>query len=257
VPTIATSVPPAAFSFATERLKRDAELGVPLCTSNRINRAEIAERVLSSGAIDLVSMARPLLADPDFVRNISTGEPTNGCIGCNQSCLDHVFVKKRASCLVNPRAAHETEMPLAPTTARKDVLVVGGGPAGMSCAVTLAQRGHTVDARRGERHARRSVQHGEARAGQERFPDDDRLLHREAQAPLGAGAAQYARRRGVCAGAGLRHRRGRHRRHAAPHSLRGRLARQRELNGHIAIFVGKQLRHPEGCFGEILTRIFL
>jgi 2,4-dienoyl-CoA reductase (NADPH2) len=144
VPTIATSVPPAAFAFATERLKRDAQLGVPLCTSNRINRAEIAERVLSSGAIDLVSMARPLLADPDFARNIVSGEPTNGCIGCNQSCLDHVFVKKRASCLVNPRAAHETEMPLVAAATRKKVLVVGGGPAGMSCAVTLAQRGHDV-----------------------------------------------------------------------------------------------------------------
>jgi 2,4-dienoyl-CoA reductase (NADPH2) len=144
VPTIATSVPPAAFSFATERLKRDAMLTVPLCTSNRINRAEIAERVLSSGAIDLVSMARPMLADPDFVRKISTGEPTNGCIGCNQSCLDHVFVKKRASCLVNPRAVFELEKPLRKTEAPKKVLVVGGGPAGLACAVTLAQRGHSV-----------------------------------------------------------------------------------------------------------------
>ncbi len=144
IPTIATSVPPAAFAFATARLKRDAALTIPVCTSNRINQWQIAERVLSGGDIDLVSLARPLLADPDFVRKIGTADPVNACIGCNQSCLDHVFVKKRASCLVNPRACHETEMPLKRAPASRAVLVVGGGPAGLSCAATLAERGHRV-----------------------------------------------------------------------------------------------------------------
>ncbi|MFN7987185.1 MAG: NADPH-dependent 2,4-dienoyl-CoA reductase [Thermoanaerobaculia bacterium] len=144
VPTIATSVPRAAFAWVTRKLK--GQVGIPLCTTNRINVPEVAERVLAEGSADMVSMARPLLADPEFVRKAGEGRAPeiNTCIACNQACLDHVFSRKLASCLVNPRACHETELVVAPVSSRKRVAVVGAGPAGLACATTLAERGHDV-----------------------------------------------------------------------------------------------------------------
>ncbi|MCC6595867.1 MAG: NADPH-dependent 2,4-dienoyl-CoA reductase [Rhodanobacteraceae bacterium] len=144
VPTIVTSVPRAAFSWVTRRLK--GEVAIPLITSNRINMPEVAERILAAGDADLVSMARPFLADPQWVAKARAGraDDINTCIACNQACLDHVFEHKRASCLVNPRACHETELRLEPAQARKRIAVVGAGPAGLACATTLAERGHAV-----------------------------------------------------------------------------------------------------------------
>jgi 2,4-dienoyl-CoA reductase (NADPH2) len=144
IPTIATSVPRAAFTWVTRRLK--PEVNIPVVTTNRINTPEVAESVLARGDADMVSMARPLLADPDFVLKASQDKAhlINTCIACNQACLDHVFENKRASCLVNPRACHETELRIDVAAARKRVAVVGAGPAGLACAVTLASRGHDV-----------------------------------------------------------------------------------------------------------------
>ncbi|TNY27523.1 FAD-dependent oxidoreductase [Fulvimonas soli] len=144
VPTIVTSVPRAGFAWVTRKLK--GEVGLPLVTSNRINMPEVAERVLADGEADMVSMARPLLADPDWAAKARAGrsERINTCIACNQACLDHVFQNRRASCLVNPRACHETELRIAPAARRKRVAVVGAGPAGLACATTLAERGHAV-----------------------------------------------------------------------------------------------------------------
>ncbi|MFE3681537.1 oxidoreductase [Streptomyces griseus] len=144
IPTIATSVPRGAFSWVTERVR--GAVSVPLVTSNRINTPEVAEEILASGRADLVSMARPFLADPEFVAKAAAGraDAINTCIGCNQACLDHVFSLQITSCLVNPRACHETELVLSPTRARKRVAVVGAGPAGLACSVTAAERGHTV-----------------------------------------------------------------------------------------------------------------
>ncbi|MGB0210667.1 NADPH-dependent 2,4-dienoyl-CoA reductase [Algiphilus sp.] len=144
VPTIVTSVPRAAFAFATERLR--PEVGVPVIAVNRINTPEVAEDLLARGACDMVSLARPLLADPDFVSKSAEGRPEriNTCIACNQACLDHTFQLKRASCLVNPYAAYETELVRHPATEKKRVAVVGAGPAGLACAVETAARGHEV-----------------------------------------------------------------------------------------------------------------
>lgn len=144
VPTIATMVPRAGFAWVTKRLM--GQVSVPLVTSNRINMPQVAEDVLASGCADLISMARPLLADPEWVNKAKAGEvrQINTCIGCNQACLDHVFQNKRASCLVNPRACHETELEIFPATARKRVAVVGAGPAGLAAATTAAERGHEV-----------------------------------------------------------------------------------------------------------------
>jgi 2,4-dienoyl-CoA reductase (NADPH2) len=144
VPTIATSVPRAAFAWVTRKLK--GQVGIPLCTTNRINLPEVAERILAEGSADMVSMARPLLADPEFVKKAREGRAAaiNTCIACNQACLDHVFARKVASCLVNPRAGHETELVLSPVTRKKKVAVVGAGPAGLACATALAERGHDV-----------------------------------------------------------------------------------------------------------------
>ncbi|MFJ7524652.1 FAD-dependent oxidoreductase [Streptomyces griseus] len=144
IPTIATSVPRGAFSWVTERVR--GAVSVPLVTSNRINTPEVAEEILASGRADLVSMARPFLADPEFVAKAAAGraDAINTCIGCNQACLDHVFSLQITSCLVNPRACHETELVLSPTRTRKRVAVVGAGPAGLACSVTAAERGHTV-----------------------------------------------------------------------------------------------------------------
>ncbi|MGW2075847.1 oxidoreductase [Streptomyces sp. NPDC001939] len=144
IPTIATSVPRGAYTFVTKKVM--GEVSIPLVTTNRINTPEIAEELLADGCADMVSLARPLLADPDFVAKAQAerSETINTCIGCNQACLDHTFSGKITSCLVNPRACHETELVLAPTRLRKRVAVVGAGPAGLACAVSAAERGHAV-----------------------------------------------------------------------------------------------------------------
>ncbi|MCX2924153.1 NADPH-dependent 2,4-dienoyl-CoA reductase [Streptomyces sp. NEAU-W12] len=144
IPTIATSVPRGAYTWVTKRLM--GEVSVPLVTTNRINTPELAEQLLTEGYADMVSMARPMLADPDFVAKAADGRPEaiNTCIGCNQACLDHTFNLQITSCLVNPRACHETELVLSPTRRRKRVAVVGAGPAGLACAVSAAERGHDV-----------------------------------------------------------------------------------------------------------------
>ncbi|KAA0090475.1 NADPH-dependent 2,4-dienoyl-CoA reductase [Paraburkholderia sp. T12-10] len=144
VPTIVTSVPRAAFAPLTSRLR--AALTVPVIASNRINTPELADSLIAEGSADLVSMARPLLADPQFVVKASEGraDEINTCIACNQACLDHTFRNERASCLVNPRAARETQLVYRPTGRPLSLAVVGGGPAGLSAACVAASRGHRV-----------------------------------------------------------------------------------------------------------------
>ncbi|MFD4948131.1 FAD-dependent oxidoreductase [Streptomyces sp. NPDC058239] len=144
IPTIATSVPRGAYTWVTEKVR--GAVSVPLVTSNRINTPEVAEEILASGRADMVSMARPFLADPDFVVKASEGraDAINTCIGCNQACLDHIFSGRVTSCLVNPRACHETELTLSPTRTVKRVAIVGAGPAGLACAVAASERGHEV-----------------------------------------------------------------------------------------------------------------
>ena len=144
VPTIVTSVPRAAFTEVTRRIK--SALTIPLITTNRINMPDVAEQVLAQGHADMVSMARPFLADAAWVSKAQAGqaEQINTCIACNQACLDHTFAGKLTSCLVNPRACHETELIITPAQAPKHIAVVGGGPAGLATAVTAASRGHHV-----------------------------------------------------------------------------------------------------------------
>ncbi|MCU9950117.1 NADPH-dependent 2,4-dienoyl-CoA reductase [Pseudomonas sp. PDM13] len=144
IPTIATKVPRAAFTKVTAKLK--GEVSIPLITTNRINTPEVAEQVLAEGDADMVSMARPFLADPDFVNKAAEGraDEINTCIGCNQACLDHTFGGKLTSCLVNPRACHETELNYIPVTQARKIAVVGAGPAGLSAATVAAERGHQV-----------------------------------------------------------------------------------------------------------------
>lgn len=144
IPTIATKVPRAAFTWVTEKLK--GQVSVPLITSNRINTPEMAEHVIASGHADMVSMARPMLADPEFVLKASEGrsDEINTCIGCNQACLDHIFSMKIATCLVNPRACYETELIFKEANSVKNIAVIGAGPAGLSFAVYAASRGHKV-----------------------------------------------------------------------------------------------------------------
>ncbi|MCD8440773.1 NADPH-dependent 2,4-dienoyl-CoA reductase [Tenacibaculum finnmarkense] len=144
IPTIATSVPRGAFTWVTQKMKE--ELSIPLITSNRINMPETAEKVLSEGHADMISMARPFLADPQWVNKAKQerDDEINTCIACNQACLDHAFQQKVASCLVNPRACHETEFNYNPTKNKKKIAVVGAGPAGLSASTILAQRGHEV-----------------------------------------------------------------------------------------------------------------
>ena len=149
IPTIATSVPRGAFAWVTKKMReelRAAGLTIPLVTSNRINMPEVGEQILADGCADMVSLARPLLADPDFVVKAKAGRSSdiNTCIACNQACLDHTFQLKIASCLVNPRAGHETELVLQRAPARKRYAVVGAGPAGLAASTTLAERGHEV-----------------------------------------------------------------------------------------------------------------
>jgi 2,4-dienoyl-CoA reductase (NADPH2) len=149
IPTIATSVPRGAFAWVTQKMRKElrtAGFTIPLITSNRINMPEVAEAILEEGCADMVSMARPLLADPEFVNKAATyrRDEINTCIACNQACLDHTFKAQLASCLVNPRAGHETTLLLPPMKRRKRIAVVGAGPAGLACATTLAERGHEV-----------------------------------------------------------------------------------------------------------------
>ncbi|WP_199758527.1 NADPH-dependent 2,4-dienoyl-CoA reductase [Aquabacterium soli] len=149
VPTIATSVPRAAFAWVTQKMKAElkaAGMDIPLVTSNRINTPEVAEQVLADGCADMVSMARPLLADAHFVKKAAQGkaDEINTCIACNQACLDHIFKNKLTSCLVNPRACHETELVFHKTPARRKLAVVGAGPSGLTAATLLAERGHEV-----------------------------------------------------------------------------------------------------------------
>ena len=144
VPTIVTSVPRAAFVDVTAKVK--SSVSIPVVASNRINMPDVAEEVVSSGAADMISMARPFLADPEWVNKAAEGraDEINTCIACNQACLDHSFEGKRASCLVNPRAGHETKLLYTPTLNARKVAVVGAGPAGLACATVAAQRGHNV-----------------------------------------------------------------------------------------------------------------
>ena len=144
VPTIGAMVPRGAYAWVTKKLK--GAVGIPLVTTNRINTPEVAEAILAGGCADMVSMARPLLADPDFVNKAAEdrAQDINTCIACNQACLDRVFEQKRATCLVNPRACYETELVFAPAIAPKRIAVVGGGAAGLSFACHAAERGHVV-----------------------------------------------------------------------------------------------------------------
>jgi 2,4-dienoyl-CoA reductase (NADPH2) len=187
VPTIATSVPRAAFADITRRMRealRAAGLTVPLITSNRINTPEVAERVLANGCADMVSLARPLLADADFVRKAAEGraDDINTCIACNQACLDHTFANRLSSCLVNPRACHETTLVIRPAAAARRYAVVGAGPAGLAAATTLAERGHHVDLF--EAAARIGGQFNLARRipGKEEFAETLRYFGRRLQA---------------------------------------------------------------------------
>ena len=145
VPTIATSVPRGAFTWVTKKMKQ--EVAIPLVTSNRINLPDTAEKILADGSADMVSLARPMLADAEFVKKAreDRADEINVCIACNQACLDHTFSNKMSSCLVNPRACHESELNYVVTPSRRHFAVVGSGPAGLSAALVLAERGHEVD----------------------------------------------------------------------------------------------------------------
>ncbi len=196
VPTIITQVPRGAWRSATARLK--AEVSVPVCASNRINTPELAESVLASGEADLVSMARPLLADPEFVAKARAdrADEINTCIACNQACLDHVFANQRASCLVNPRACRETELVLMPVRRPATVAVVGAGPAGLAAAVSAAERGFAVTLFEKSARARGPVPAGHGGARQGGLHRHAALLHppprraRRRRTPLDDGVAR-------------------------------------------------------------------
>lgn len=179
VPTIVTSVPRAAFTPVTGQLK--AAVSVPVVASNRINMPQTAEAILADGQADLVSMARPFLADPQWVSKAAKdrADEINTCIACNQACLDHTFAHKRATCLVNPRAGHESTLTLGPTRTVKRIAVVGAGPAGMSCAVTLAQRGHQVELFEARDHLGGQFALAQRVPGKEEFSETIRYFTRQ------------------------------------------------------------------------------
>ena len=209
VPTIAYLVPRAAFRFAAARIKR--AIGIPLIVSNRINTPELSEEILAAGDADMVSMARPFLADPDFVRKAAAGRPDtiNTCIACNQACLDFIFTGRPASCLVNPRAGRELEFLQMPApSARRRIAVVGAGAAGLACAVTAAERGHQVTLYEAAPRIGGQLNLARAVPGKEEFHElvryfETRLDQEGVQLRLGqrprcrrAGAAKFDRDRG-------------------------------------------------------------
>ncbi|MGK0429173.1 MAG: 2,4-dienoyl-CoA reductase (NADPH2) [Psychroserpens sp.] len=179
IPTIATSVPRAAFTWVTKKMKE--ELSIPLVTSNRINMPETAEKVLAEGHADMISMARPFLADPEWVNKaeINKANEINTCIGCNQACLDHVFEQKVASCLVNPRACHETELNYLPVELKKKIAVVGAGPAGLAASTIAAQRGHNVTLFDSEKEIGGQFNMAKQIPGKEEFYETIRYFNRQ------------------------------------------------------------------------------
>ena len=179
IPTIATSVPRAAFTWVTKKMKE--ELTIPLITSNRINMPETAEQVLAEGHADMVSMARPFLADPEWVNKAKANkaDEINTCIGCNQACLDHVFSQKVASCLVNPRACHETELNYKLTETKKRIAVVGAGPAGLAASTIAAQRGHDVTLYEGEKETGGQFNLAKQIPGKEEFYETIRYFNKQ------------------------------------------------------------------------------
>ena len=186
VPTIATSVPRAAFTWVTRKMKAElasAGIQIPLVTSNRINTPEVAEQVLAEGHADMVSMARPLLADPHFVKKAAQGkaDEINTCIACNQACLDHIFRNRLTSCLVNPRACHETELVFRPAAMRRKLAVVGAGPAGLTAATTLAERGHEVHLFESADEIGGQLNMAKQVPGKEEFHEMLRYFHRRVQ----------------------------------------------------------------------------
>lgn len=179
IPTIATMVPRAAFTWVTKKLK--SEVSIPLCTSNRINMPEVAEQVLASGDADMVSMARPLLADENWVIKAqqNRADEINTCIGCNQACLDHTFKNITASCLVNPRACHETELSYLPTKNKKKIAVVGAGPAGLAFSTIAAQRGHSVTLYEADKEIGGQFNMAKKVPGKEEFYETIRYFNRQ------------------------------------------------------------------------------
>ena len=179
VPTIAMMVPRGGFSWVTQRLM--GKVGIPLITSNRINTPEVAENILAEGHADMVSMARPFLADSDFVKKAAEkrADEINTCIACNQACLDHTFKRKIASCLVNPRACHETELNYLPTSNKKRIAVVGAGPAGMAFSTIAAGRGHEVHLFEAEADIGGQFNMARRIPGKEEFNETLRYFHRQ------------------------------------------------------------------------------
>jgi 2,4-dienoyl-CoA reductase (NADPH2) len=171
VPTIYTAVPRGAYTGVTRRMK--GQVGIPLITTNRINDPQTAEDILARGDADMVSMARPFLADPDFVSKAAAGraDAINTCIGCNQACLDHIFSRQLCSCLVNPYACHETDVEVLPTAAPQKVAVVGAGMAGLAAATTLAERGHKVTLYEAQDRIGGQFNYAKAIPGKEDFND--------------------------------------------------------------------------------------